>query len=305
MNRTYSKAKKIGGWLLFILSLSFFGLQMGYLLFHGTYQLEYIDNRLFYVMNILIVGFLFSSILLLFQIDKKWKWGSFTILVIFIFVNIMLITTEDQKVKSVTSISPNFQHSFAIKENPMTNEAYYYRSYYGVFGRPKEKLPYQTTGLFNVKWITNDIATVTYKGKDKNLHQYNATFGDRSGGISYYYVGTEMHGVWEGDGVEVVSNTDGITILEDGKSEVFDWNHVVQFGTLAVVLTRSHQQDIPSDWTNERHTLNKETEAVWTIGLNEDFQVKSDGQQQGNRGSILLYKATMEDSTPIKLKPAQ
>lgn len=305
MNRTYSKAKKIGGWLLFILSLSFFGLQMSYLLFHGQYQLEYIDNRLFYVVNILILAFLFSSILLLFQIDKKWKWGSFSILVVFIIVNMLFVTSENQKVKSVTSISPNFKHSFAIKENPMTNEAYYYRSYYGVFGRPKEKLPYQTTGLFNVKWITNDIATVTYKGKDKNLHQYNATFGDRSGGISYYYVGTELHGAWQGDGVEVVSNTDGITILEDGKSEVFDWNHVVQFGTLAVVLTRSHQQDIPSDWTNERHTLNKETEAVWTIGLNEDFQVKSDGQQQGNRGSILLYKATMEDSTPIKLKPAQ
>lgn len=62
---------------------------------------------------------------------------------------------------------------------------------------------------------------------------------------------------------------------------MFDWDHIVQFGTLAIVLMR-------------------ESEAAWTISLDENFEVHSDASAI-QTGDISLYEASMEENKPITL----
>ncbi len=146
----------------------------------------------------------------------------------------------------------------------------------------KKKLPYQTNGKMKVEWLANDVAAVTYKTADHKTQQFIGTYGDRGSGRSYYYVGAEIHGKWEGGNAEVISDQEGITVTQNGETELFDWDHIQQFGTLAVVLM-------------------KDDEAVWTISLNENFKVDSAASTPPS-GNISLYKATMKENKPITLQ---
>lgn len=160
-------------------------------------------------------------------------------------------------------------------------EVVYYRSYYGILARPIEKLPYETTGEFKIKWLADDVAAVTYKAKDHSIQQFIGTYGDRGSGRSYYYVGAEIHGIWQGNNIEVLSDRKGISVTVNGEIELFEWNNIQQSGTLAVVLKRNN-------------------EAVWTISLNKNYKIISDASEQ-NVGNISIYKATMEENEPIIL----
>ncbi|PAV27968.1 hypothetical protein CIL05_19060 [Virgibacillus profundi] len=276
------KLIKIAGWILFLFAFGFFCLQMGYLFAHERFQVEYIDNRLFYLINISCVICLSLAIFLLLTLTKKWKWIGTGVVIVFIIVNGVLLTFSNQEVKNITSISPNFKQVLSIKENIESGNAVYYRSYYGILARPQEKLPYVTDGEFQVEWLANDVAAVTYKAADNTIHQFIGTYGDRGTGRSYYYVGAEIHGRWKGNNAEVVSNTEGITVTQNGKTELFEWDNIVQFGTLAVVLMKNN-------------------EAAWTIALNENFQMHSNSAIPPS-GEISLYQATMEKNKPIILQ---
>ncbi|OCA90529.1 hypothetical protein A8F94_01190 [Bacillus sp. FJAT-27225] len=155
---------------------------------------------------------------------------------------------------------------------------------YGIFARPKDSFQLDPSKGVKAEWLADDIAAVTYLNVDGILQQFVATYGDRGGGISYYYVGAEIFGVWEGKGIEVISNTDGISVTYNGQTETFDWKNIEQFGTLAVVLTRGH-------------------EAVWTIGLNENFKVQSNPTVP-QPGEIILSKVSidMQDSVILNYK---
>lgn len=281
MKQETSKFIKIVGWVLFLLAIGFFCLQMGYLFVHKRFQVEYVDHRLFYIINILCVIFLALAILLLLTVARWWKWIVASAAIAFIIVNGWLAVSNNKEIKNITSLSPDFQHVLSIKENMKTGEAVYYTSYYDILARPKEKLPYKINGKFKVKWLANDIAAVTYKASDHSIHQFIGTYGDRSNGTLYYYVGPEIHGEWKGDHVKVVSNTKGISVTQNGKTQLFDWDHIVQFGTLAIVLIKHH-------------------EAVWTISLNENFVVHALSSAPMT-GQISLYKATMKKDQPIVL----
>ncbi|MET1249469.1 hypothetical protein ABWW58_11835 [Sporolactobacillus sp. STCC-11] len=41
------------GWCSLLLAIGFFGLQIGYLVMHRFFQVEYIDNQLFFIINCL------------------------------------------------------------------------------------------------------------------------------------------------------------------------------------------------------------------------------------------------------------
>ncbi|MFD2759973.1 hypothetical protein [Lentibacillus juripiscarius] len=273
---------KIAGWLLFLFAIGFFCLQMGYFFVHERFQVEYIDNRLFYIINIFCVICLALAILLLLPLIEKWKWIGVSVVILFIMVNGGMLVASNQEIKNTTSLSPDFKHVLSIKENTTSGEAVYYRSYYGILARPKEKLPYQTNGKMKVEWLANDVAAVTYKTADHKTQQFIGTYGDRGSGRSYYYVGAEIHGKWEGGNAEVISDQEGITVTQNGETELFDWDHIQQFGTLAVVLM-------------------KDDEAVWTISLNENFKVDSAASTPPS-GNISLYKATMKENKPITLQ---
>ncbi|NMD70954.1 hypothetical protein HHO41_11675 [Bacillus sp. DNRA2] len=275
--------KKISGWLCFIIALGFFCLQMGYLLLHVKYQIEYVDNRLFYGINILIVIFLALSLFLLLTIKKNGKRFGAAFAILFITLNLVLLFIYDGKIKNVIDISPDFKHVFSLKIERSTGKSVYYRTYYGVFGRAKATLPFETTYSHKVLWLTNDTAAFTYKAKDQTIHQYIGTFGDRGGGNSYYNVGPQLQGTWAGKNVRIDCLPGGLTITQNGKSQAYEWKNIVQFGTLAVVLLENNQ-------------------AKWTIALAENFKVNT-AAITPQTGDIILYKATMDDNKPIVLHP--
>lgn len=276
-----SKRNQVIGWVLLFFAIGFFCIQIGYFFVHARFQAEYVDNRLFYIINILCVLFLLAAILLLLKRTKKYIIIAASILGLVIISNLVLLFAGNQQINNITSISPDKKHILSIKENMETNEAVYYRSYYGILARPKNVIPQETNGEFKVEWLAKDIAAVTYKTKDHSIQQYIGTYGDRGSGGSYYYVGAEMHGFWQGDSAEVLSNEEGITVTVNGIEELFEWENIQQFGTLAIVLEKG-------------------SEAAWTIALNENFKVRS-GDFEPDRGNISLYKATMEENQPVIL----
>src|SRR5690625_2478119 len=282
MKQNKRKLTKIIGWILFSLTIGSFCLQMGYLFVYARFQVEYIDNRLFYIINIFCLICLSFAVPLLLKLTKKFKLISASIVVIFISVQVIMLVSGNQEIKNITSVSPDLKHVLSIKENIETGDAVFYRSYYGILARPKEKLPYKTIGEFKTEWLTHDVAAVTYKTVDNTIQQYIGTYGDRAGGGSYYYVGAEINGIWQGNNVEVVSDTEGISVTANGKSELFEWDNIHQFGTLAIVLKKNN-------------------EAVWTISLNANFEVHS-AASEPTVGNISLYEATMEQNQPITLQ---
>ncbi|ASK64085.1 hypothetical protein CFK37_18960 [Virgibacillus phasianinus] len=282
MKQHISKLTKIIGWILFLLAIAAFCVQLGFLYVDAKFQATYIDNRLFYIINIFCIFSLVLAVLVLLRLTKRFKIVLTSIVVVFIVVQAVMLIGSNQEIKNITSVSPDWKHVLSIKENTETGNAVYYRSYYGILARPKEKLPYETSGEFKVEWLAKDVAAVTYKTADNTIQQYVGTYGDRGSGRSYYYVGAEIHGKWQGNNIEVISDTKGITVTENGESELFDWDSIHQFGTLAVVLK-------------------KNDEAVWTISLNENFEVHSAASEK-TVGTISLYKATMGDSQPIILR---
>lgn len=275
------KIRKISGWILFAVSIGFFGLQMACLFLQKRLQVEYSDNRLFYVVNIIIIVCLSLAIYLLLTFSKKIRIICAGLVLLFIGANAVLLVNSNLTIKNIVSLSPDWKNVLSIKVNPDTGEAIVYRSYYWILARPKERLPYQTTEEFKVDWLANDVAAVTYKAEDQTIHQYIGTYGDRGGGSGYYYVGPSIYGHWTGKNADVISNQDGITVISEGKTETFNWDHVVQFGTLAVVLTANNQ-------------------AVWSISLDENFQANSN-EARPPTGYITLYKASMDETQPIKM----
>ncbi|QHE60281.1 hypothetical protein FHE72_03930 [Rossellomorea vietnamensis] len=173
------------------------------------------------------------------------------------------------------------KNQFVLKEDRKTGEAVYYRTYYRVFARPKEVLPYETQGKFKLKWLGNDIAALTYRASDNSIHQYIGTYGARDSGISYTYVGPTIQGQWKGNDVRIDSTPKGISIDYNGKSGQYSWDDVVQFGTIAIVLMN-------------------DGEAEWTIGLNENFQSHSNDPKPPS-GEITLYRASMDYVKPVRL----
>ncbi|WP_342431592.1 hypothetical protein [Neobacillus sp. FSL H8-0543] len=288
MNPTINQKKKIGGWLFFLFSIMLFCAQMGYFFLQSRYNVEYTDNRIFYLINILILISLVLTIFLLFTVTKKWKMIIVSILVVLTLLLVGLMINHSKRINHIISISSDFKNVLVIKENRATGQASYYRTYYGIFARPKEMFPYRTIGEFKVKWLEKDIVAVTYKDSIHSIHQYIGTYGDRNEG-SYSYVGPSIHGQWQTESVRLISDSEGITIDNNGEVEIYDWKNIVQFGTIAVVLMK-----------NNEATLMNNNEAEWTIALNENFNSNSNAAIPPS-GEITLYKATMDIIEPLTL----
>ncbi|MEK5442879.1 hypothetical protein [Fredinandcohnia sp. FSL W7-1320] len=270
--------KKLVGLILFVMAIGLFLLQMIYFYLHAKFFVEYSDNRLFYVFNIAIALLFGLSMIVLFNMKRTAKIISIFMLLLFILINSTLIFKHP--IPQIVSVSPDFKNIFVVKE--IRGEARYYRTYYGIFARQKETLPYHLKGEYKIDWVTNDVAALTYKAMDDSLHQFIGTYGDRGSGISYYYVGSALYGEWKGSNSSISTHTEGITVNHGGSKETFNWDQIVQFGTLAVVLVDDH-------------------EAKWTIALNDDFIMDS-GSGIGVAGTISLFQASMEHKEILILK---
>src|SRR5690625_3007905 len=205
MNKQSNEWIRVMGWLLFMFAIIFFCLQMGYLYANKRFQVEYIDDRIFYLINIMSVACLVLAVIILLELTKKWKTIWISIATIFVMVNGFLLVVNNLALKNVIDISPNYKHVLSLKTNVSTGETTYYRNYYGILARPKEILPYEVVGDFKVKWLVDDIGAVTYESTDNNIHQFIASYGDRGDGGSYYQVAPHIRGQWQGENVEVIS----------------------------------------------------------------------------------------------------
>ena len=91
-----------------------------------------------------------------------------------------------------------------------------------------------------IQWLEDDVCAITYESPDDGgIHQYVATYGDRGGGISYYYVFNAVHGEWEaedGRGNYAVGVTDGpgagITVRTPGGQRAMPRRNVYSMGRL-------------------------------------------------------------------------
>ncbi|MGP4065769.1 hypothetical protein ACTWPF_12660 [Oceanobacillus sp. M65] len=74
-----------------------------------------------------------------------------------------------------------------------------------------------------------------------------------------------------------------IPIKVNGEKELFLWENIEQFGTLAISLKRNNG-------------------VVWSIALNENFEIHAEASKPTD-GNITLYKASLQNSEPILLDP--
>jgi hypothetical protein len=81
----------------------------------------------------------------------------------------------------------------------------------------------------------------------------------------------------------VSQNQSKIPIKENGEKEIFPWENIEQFGTLAISLKGNNG-------------------VVWSIALIETFEIHADASKPTD-GNITLYKASLQNSEPFLLDP--
>lgn len=275
------KRKSLLGSFYALLAIALFIGQMGFILLRVTLYIEYIDDRLFYIINIACSIFIWAALVLLFTFTKQQKQLLTSLLVVFILIHGVLTIQSPSKVTNIRSASPDGEHVLVLKHHIDTNEVIYYRPLYHVFARPMVRLTNVANEELSITWLATDVAVLTYEEPSGRLQQFVATYGYR-GTTSYYYVGPEIQGAWEGDSAFVRSDTEGITVDHEGTSTLFTWEQIEQFGTLAIVLK-------------------EDNEAKWTISLNENFERLASASEL-NPGDITLYQARKGESDPIVLQ---
>lgn len=182
------------------------------------------------------------------------------------------------------SLSPSLRLAVFYK-NPVTGKALHLR------GFRAQQFPYTVQGSLKLQWLTGDVCTATYEGEDGRTHQYIATFGDRGSGVSYYYVGSALVGVWEPIGqntagwrLEATDGPGGHITLENGSYRYeYEYSDCVQAGTLALALCRG---GLPE----------------WTVALGQDFEFQNaDSGGVAGGGSIVVCRVSMEKTAPLTM----
>lgn len=272
------------GVLLLLLALFFFMVQLAFLLVPSIVdsQFEYIDNRAFYVINSVCALFLLLGCFLLLRLRKMGLAFGFSLFILFVGVNIYLIQGVNDSMTHHISRSPSGDHTLIVKHEKTENQAVYYRPYYKLLARPLERIVDMESEP-QITWVTADVAAITYVHSSERITQFIATYGSRGGNTSYYNVVPEIQGLWQGEEIEVLVNTEGVTVREGGRAETFTHEQTIQYGTLAVGLTA------PSG------------EARWTIALGEDFDFWS-VDRQAPSGTLRLFEATMDEGEAVTLE---
>ena len=163
----------------------------------------------------------------------------------------------------------------------------YYQSYYLLFAKMHEALPYSVKKVGNPIWVTSDVAAVTYQDSLGHLHIYLGTYGYRGGDAdSYEYVTSLTRGTWENTEEKfILQNKLGIIKISDQKKiETYSDDHIVQFGTSGVVLTN-------------------ETAAKYAcvIPKNARYGVDDDTPNNSSDVKLLVFKPSLSKMRVIKL----
>lgn len=275
------KINKIIRILSIILFVSFFILQLGYILILKKHDYEYAVNYIFYIVNeVLILSFLGIYFTL---IKNKKNINIIVIIfaVILTITNIVFCINNEKDMKSIIKFSNSFSNELVLKYNKKTKEVKYYRAKFFIFARYKEKFANLAEENIKINWLTKDICSITYKDENNIIREFVATYGDRGNGISYNYVSNSLIGDWQvlsqyGSETKLIVDSKGITINKKDKTELFKFSSCKQFGTIALVL---YKDDIPR----------------YVIGLNEDCEI-DEKTDIIKKGTILLSEISMNET---------
>lgn len=280
------KIKKIFSIISLIVFIGCLLTQIGYLFILKRHNYEYVIDSLFYIVNELI---LLSGAILSILVLKKNKIKNivtyilFTILTI---INLIFMFHNGFKNDCTLSFSNNFSNGLVLKQNKETGLAtLYYSPRFFIFATPNEELPYIIEGEIKHQWLTNDICNLTYIDKDKTLRDYVVTYDSRDGVSSYYYITSSLPGTWQTTDFyegpdKIYVDSKGITICEDEKSTLFEYDNCVQYGLTSLVL---YNNDKPQ----------------YVIAFNEDCKIDDETKLIKNDGTISVCKVSME-KTVIK-----
>lgn len=265
--------------VLFVLS---FILQIVYLFVLKPRDYVYASDILFYIINEIIIITLGLIFLTLVNIKKNFVKNiiTYVLLAFLTIINVAFMINNGFENKWIVQFSKDFSSELVLKRNKQTGEITYYKNTKVLFVKDEEIFSNEAKGPIKIQWLTNDICSITYEDKNENLQEFVATYGDRGNGISYYSVINTLLGSWQmssqyGDELGLIVDSKGITIIRDGKEELFNYNESKQYGTIAAVL---YKNDIPR----------------YVIGLNEDCKLDEQTDIIKDGGTITLVEVSMD-----------
>lgn len=263
-------------------------IQVWYLVRGSKQQLEYIADWIFYGINAAIIVLAYTGGICV-GVFRKYclkKWVIALISVFFvtnIFVGLVWPSSE----KEVISISSDRSSMLVLKINKESGKATVFRSRTLCFVRPADVFPYTVKDDVKIQWLTGDVCALTYQStEDNGIHQYVATYGDRGGGISYYYVTSAALGTWRAEGkyedytIELSDGPEGSIQLETPMGEeIYEYEECLQYGTLAIVF--------PKD------------DPKWTLSLNQDCKIEAGETVVSEGGTLSLCRVSMDKTAPV------
>ncbi len=190
----------IGG-ILIGAAVCLIAIQCLYIVFKKYFEMEYIWSELFYIINGMILIFIFAGGIYLKKTRRLFMKKAIVIAFLSIFfANGAAAVIFNDGVKSIVSLSPGLDELLVLKREE-SGRTTVFRQQKLLFVKAADTLPFTMSKEPKLQWLADDAGAVTYKSADDDgLHQYVMTYGDRGDGISYYYVWNAAFGRWTSEG---------------------------------------------------------------------------------------------------------
>ena len=275
----------VGG-ILLVLGILCLGVQIWYILNRDGYQIEYMARWMFFAVNGAAHLFLMACGLCMKKLRPFFLKPAVVLGAVLLFAGngaAGLLTDDGQR--EILSFSPGFPSDcMVLKIQEDNGSARLYRQAAGPFVRQAETFPFTVAGEVKTQWLEKDVCAVTYESEeDGGVHQYVATYGDRSDGTAYYYVSNAIAGTWVGEGGYMLDVRNGQMELETPRGvEIYEYDAYMQYGTLSLVFPKNGPE--------------------WTLVLNADCILEGGENTVEDGGTLTLCRVSMKKTTPVVLE---
>ena len=285
------KLKKVSSIISVIIFICCLITQLVYLFVLKPRNYEYVLDILSYIINELII---ISATLISILIIKKSKIKNIITYILFAIltiINLVFMFNTGLNNKCILSFSSNFSNGLVLKQNKETGLTTLYNNpKVFLFATPKEELPQTIEASIKHQWITKDTCSLTYKDKNNITREFVVTYGSREGQSSYYHIASSFLGTWnqseltEGPS-KIYVDSKGITICEDDKNILFEYDDCIQYGITTLVL---YKNDIPK----------------YVLTMNDDCIIDDETTLIKNGGTIALCEVSMQKTIVKQFKCA-
>ena len=285
------KLKKVSSIISVIIFICCLITQLVYLFVLKPRNYEYVLDILSYIINELII---ISATLISILIIKKSKIKNIITYILFAIltiINLVFMFNTGLNNKCILSFSSNFSNGLVLKQNKETGLTTLYNNpKIFLFATPKEELPQTIEASIKHQWITKDTCSLTYKDKNNITREFVVTYGSREGQSSYYHIASSFLGTWnQSESTEgpskIYVDSKGITICEDDKNILFEYDDCIQYGITTLVL---YKNDIPK----------------YVLSMNDDCIIDDETNLIKNGGTIALCEVSMQKTIVKQFKCA-